>query len=127
MATTTDGGTTYVWTFTHPSAQLADCHDVVIGQHSAPTAPTSPQWTNADGSMVEGKKVAAFTPDKSAIPWLLLSADAHTGTGIMSHVKYVQRVDTVGGNAPATGCDATTVGATADVPYTADYYFFGQP
>jgi hypothetical protein len=35
----------------------------------------------------------------------------------------VQRVATVGGLPPATGCDASTVGAVARVPYTATYCF----
>jgi hypothetical protein len=89
-------------------------------------AATSPQWTNDDGSMVEGRKVAAFAQDASAIPWLLLASVSHTGAGIMSRVKYVQRVNTVGGNAPTAGCSADTVGASTDVGYSADYYFFGQ-
>jgi hypothetical protein len=33
-------------------------------------------------------------------------------------------VNTTGGLAPASGCDATTVGAASNVAYTADYYFY---
>jgi hypothetical protein len=33
-------------------------------------------------------------------------------------------VNTSGGRAPVTGCDASTVGATQAVPYTADYIFY---
>ena len=36
----------------------------------------------------------------------------------------VQRINTVGGLAPATGCDAAHAGATAPVFYTADYWFY---
>jgi hypothetical protein len=42
----------------------------------------------------------------------------------MTDVTYVQRLDTAFGLAPATGCDATQVGATARVDYTATYYFY---
>jgi hypothetical protein len=35
----------------------------------------------------------------------------------------VQRVNTVGGIAPKTGCSQATAGAPARVNYTADYYF----
>jgi hypothetical protein len=42
----------------------------------------------------------------------------------MSDVTYVQRVNTVGGVAPATGCDAAHVDMKTAVPYTADYYFY---
>ena len=37
---------------------------------------------------------------------------------------YIQRVNTTGGLAPTSGCDASTVGTVAKVPYTADYYFY---
>jgi len=117
---------TYSWVFTHPTARLADCNNVQIGEHSAPNAPTAPQWNNVDGSMVEGRKVNGIAVTPTAIPWLLLSAFTHTGDGIMSHVKYVQRANTIGGIAPSTTCDATNADATSDVPYTADYYFYGS-
>jgi hypothetical protein len=43
----------------------------------------------------------------------------------MTPAKFIQRVNTTGGSAPATGCSLeTNVGATTLVPYTADYYFF---
>jgi len=61
----------------------------------------------------------------SAIPWLLLGATSHGGeNGKMTQVTSIQRLSTVGGLAPATGCDADHVGATADVPYDADYFFY---
>jgi len=44
------------------------------------------------------------------------------GTGTLGPVAYEKRLDTDGGNAPATGCDA---GDMVQVPYTADYYFYG--
>jgi Protein of unknown function (DUF3455) len=36
----------------------------------------------------------------------------------------VQRLNTVGGNAPTTGCDATMANTQTRVPYSADYYFY---
>jgi hypothetical protein len=71
-----------------------------------------------------GTKIAAFVVDPTAIPWLLLQAASHVGDGRMSSVTYIQRFDTVGGIAPAGGCDATTVGTVARVDYTATYYFY---
>ena len=70
-------------------------------------------------------KVAAPTPGN--IPWLRLTAVSHTGHGRFSKVTTVQRLNTVGGIAPAAGCDGTTVGAEADVPYTANYFFYRLP
>jgi hypothetical protein len=41
---------------------------------------------------------------------------------------FIQRVNTVGGLAPSTGCaNAADVGKKAFVPYTADYFFFSKP
>jgi hypothetical protein len=36
----------------------------------------------------------------------------------------VQRLDTVGGKAPATGCDAGHTGDVTGVDYTATYFFY---
>jgi hypothetical protein len=121
-----DAALAYAWTFVGPEATLADCNGKTIGMHSAPTGAASPQWTNEDGSIVVGHKVAAFTHDANAIPWLLLSAASHTGTGVMSRVQFVQRVNTTNGIAPTTACDSQTAGASQKVGYAADYFFFGQ-
>ena len=43
----------------------------------------------------------------------------------LTQAKYIQRINTTGGVAPATGCAvATDLGAIALVPYTTDYVFF---
>jgi len=42
----------------------------------------------------------------------------------MTKVTFVQRVNTVGGLAPTSGCDATHEGATKSVQYSATYRFF---
>jgi Protein of unknown function (DUF3455) len=105
------------WTFVAPQANLYNRGGEVVAIHfKGPTW----EWLE-DGSTVVGAKLAAFTPDPTAIPWLLLGAASHAGEGRMTKVSYVQRLDTVGGNALAGTCSA---GATANVPYTATYYFY---
>ena len=70
---------------------------------------------------------ARFDPlDKDAIPWLLLTAAEHSGSGLMNSVTHIQRLNTKGGKAPAAGCDASHVGDETRVPYTADYFFYGN-
>jgi hypothetical protein len=121
-----DGGGTYAWSFVGPEAVLTDCNGAVIGNHVASDAgPTAPKWQSPDGTFVTGKKLAASSPDASAVPWLLLQATAHGGSGILGRAGYIQRVNTTGGLAPTTMCDRTNVGATQKVSYAADYYFFG--
>lgn len=105
-----------------PDAKLLDANQSASGTHSA-----GPSWRSADGSVVRGKKLAqADAPQSNAIPWLLIEANANEGAGIFSGVRYVQRVNTIGGKAPATGCDSANLGAKARADYTADYYFFGM-
>jgi len=104
-----------------PDAKLFDANQSAAGTHGA-----GPSWVAADGSSVHGKKLAqADAPRPDAIPWLLVEATANEGGGLFSRVRYVQRVDTVGGKPPVTGCDVASLGAKARADYTADYYFFG--
>ena len=82
-----------------------------------------PTWESESGSKVVGTAVTnAPSPSPTAIPWLLIRAVSTEGPGIFAETTYVQRINTVGGKAPATA--GTTVGQVANVPYTAEYYFY---
>jgi hypothetical protein len=108
------------WTFVAPEAALFDARGNTIGQHGA-----GPYWQATDGSRIVGAlKQRADAPDPAAIPWLLLSTKSNGPDGAFSNVSSIQRVNTVGGVAPATGCVTDSTGKTARIPYTADYYFF---
>jgi hypothetical protein len=112
----TDG---YGWAFVAPDADLFDFNGKKIGTHYA-----GPHWESLDGSKVIGKvKGSAPAPQPDAIPWLLLSAKSVGAGASFSNVTSIQRVNTVGGLAPAAGCSPSTVGSTARIAYTADYYF----
>ena len=108
------------WIFVAPEADLFDARGNSIGRHGA-----GPYWQAADGSRFTGTlKQRADAPAAGAIPWLLLTAKSNGPEGSFSKITSVQRVKTAGGLAPSAGCTAAAVGATAHVPYTADYYFF---
>ena len=107
------------WVFQAPQADLFGKHHHFVGTHYA-----GPTWEFIDGSSMKGSKVAAATVDATAIPWLLLQAVSHNGDGRMADVTYVQRLETVGGLAPATGCDVAHPDAIANVDYTATYAFY---
>jgi len=110
----------YAWTFLAPEASLFDCRGKVVVSHYA-----GPTWKSVtDESSVVAAKVAGFTDDPSAIPELLLEATSHEGKGRMADVTYIQRLETTGGLAPSSGCDAEHVGDLARVDYTATYYFY---
>jgi hypothetical protein len=113
----------YAWTFVAPSARLVDDDGKPILGHFA-----GPTWQAKDGSTVKGVRVDGAMVSTEAIDWLLLRAAAAMpgpdGGDRLVATTYIQRINTTGGLAPATGCDASTVGAAAEVPYTADYYLY---
>ncbi len=113
----------FVWGFVAPRANLYDDHGKLIITHFG-----GPTWQAMDGSRVVGRLVDSVTVDATAIPWLLLSA-ASTAAGPdgdrLVATTFIQRIATTGGLAPAARtCNAATAGAVAEVPYTADYYFW---
>jgi len=110
----------YEWAFVAPEADLFDTGGKKIGRHYG-----GPHWEAADGSKILGAvKERADAPAADAIPWLLLATKSDGPEGSFSKVTSIQRVSTVGGVAPKTGCSQATVGTPARIHYTADYYFF---
>jgi hypothetical protein len=108
------------WVLQAPDATLVDHNGVRAGKHGA-----GPAWEALDGSRVVASKVESTTPDRLAVPWLLLRAKSHEGPeGSMSAVTFVQRLATSGGNAPPDGCSRDTVGGIVRVPYRATYCFY---
>ena len=110
----------YAWTLKAPDAQLFDKDGKPFGKHFA-----GPSWEASDGSRVTGKAVAnAPSPDADSIPWLLVNIVSHDGSGVLSRATSIQRLNTKGGKAPASGCDAAHAGQEVRVPYSADYLFY---
>jgi hypothetical protein len=103
------------WLFREPIATLM-ADGKTVGRHYA-----GPNWEDADGSAVTGKG-AGSAPGATAndIAWLRLDVIAHRGSGVLSGVTTVQRINTVGGQL-AGACDK--VGATKSTPYSAEYVF----
>lgn len=109
----------FAWVLQAPEAELFDPSGAKIGRHYA-----GPTWESADGSRVEGE-VIQQSPVEGAIPALLLRAKSTEGSGLLASTQYVQRLDTVGGVAPAAGCDDAHAGTRARVDYSATYDFYG--
>jgi hypothetical protein len=68
-------------------------------------------------------------PHNGSIACLLLQSvgnlEGPTGGKSLAKTTYIQRLNTIGGLAPATGCAVPgDVGHQALVPYSADYFFF---
>jgi hypothetical protein len=110
-----DAGGKLTWQFREPIATLL-VDGKTVGRHYA-----GPNWEATDGSAVTGKAVAnvpGTTPGD--IPWLKLDVTAHRGTGTLSGVTTVQRLNTRGG-VLSGACERA--GAYFSAPYAADYVF----
>jgi hypothetical protein len=105
-----------VWQFREPVATLL-ISGKTVGRHYA-----GPTWEMSDGSAVSAK-VLARAPGASPndIPLLKLEVTTRHGSGKLSNVTTVQRLNTQGGTAEGV-CDSS--GALLSVPYTADYVFY---
>jgi len=127
------------WTLFGPQATLFDDHDRQVITHFLSGNPdekgtlratwqhsrdTSAVWAMAIQSSSDASFVAP-----GAIPWLLLRVvgdeEGPNGGEKLTEAAFIQRVNTVGGTAPATGCaQAGDVGSRFFVPYLADYFFY---
>jgi hypothetical protein len=117
----TPGG--FAWSSATPRANLYNDQGMLIITHFA-----GPTWQFRDGSRVVGRAEASVIPDLTAIPWVRLVA-ASTAAGPdgdrLVATTYIQRIRTTGGlTPPAADCNAATAGTVAEIPYTADYYFW---
>ncbi len=110
----------FAWQLKAPDAALSDASGAVAGRHFA-----GPSWQANDGSTVVGEVLTASpAPLPGAIPWLVLRAKSHSGSGVFAPVAYIARTDTQGGAAPASGCDAAHKDAEIRVAYAATYVLF---
>jgi hypothetical protein len=110
----------FAWRLKAPDARLIDDGGKDFGHHFA-----GPSWQAQDGSTVVGEVITSSTsPRAGSIPWLLLRAKSHSGDGVFASIGFIVRIQTEGGVAPATGCDADHAGTETRVPYNAIYVFF---
>jgi hypothetical protein len=91
-------------------------------------AKVRPADPNVPGDLGDSSTDPAFVK-KGAVAWLKLTVtgteDGPTGGDILSKTTFIQRLNTIGGVAPSTGCASpSNVGNQAFVPYTADYFFY---
>jgi len=103
------------WAFREPIATLL-VNGKTVGRHYA-----GPNWEHSDGSAVVGKaagSVPGATPND--IPWLKLDVISRRGSGVLTSVTTVQRINTQGGKLEGA-CDKA--GTYRSAPYSADYVF----
>ncbi len=111
----------FEWSFKAPEASLSTRWGRNVVKHYA-----GPTWEAADGSRVVGEVIAnSPSANPNSIAQLLLRAKATAGNGLFTHVRYIQRLNTVGGSAPSVGCRKEQAGQQLRASYTADYVFYG--
>jgi Protein of unknown function (DUF3455) len=103
------------WAFREPIATLME-DGKTVGRHYA-----GPSWELNDGSAVVGK-MAGSAPGATAndIAWLKLDVASRRGSGVLTPVTTVQRINTTGGKLDGA-CDKA--GTWRSMPYSADYVF----
>lgn len=125
------------WTLFTPEATLLGEEDEQLTTHFFSPNPVEggvvrATWEDSvDTSFVWAQALESATVDANAIPWVLLqtagTAVGPTGGDTLAKTTFVQRVNTRGGLAPATGCSLPTdIGSKRFVPYKADYFFYRQ-
>ena len=103
------------WAFREPIATLL-ADGKTIGHHYA-----GPNWEHADGSAVVGKAIGNAPGATAAdIPWLKLDVASRRGSGVLTPVTTVQRINTMGGKLDGA-CDKA--GTMRSMPYSAEYVF----
>lgn len=139
-------GTGFAWTFFSPQATVFHkvkwsggdvsrqiiTHFLSMNPDEGGTARVTWQ-SSSDSSAVWGRAMQTSNDPNivaaGAIPWVLLQVvgaqKGPAGGDSMTYATFIQRLNTAGGVAPSSGCSqASNVGATALMPYTADYLFF---
>jgi hypothetical protein len=111
----------FEWAFRGPEARLLTSRGGNAGKHYA-----GPTWESNDGSAVVGEVIGSSpSPQAGSIAWLLLRAKGTAGKGVFTKVHFIQRLNTVGGSAPAGGCRKEQAGQQLRASYSADYFFYG--
>jgi hypothetical protein len=132
-------GSGFAWTFFGPQATLLKDNGTQLITHFISPNPSEAgtlraTWQHArDTSSVWAAAIAMSSDPEfvapGAIAWLLLRVvgdqPGPTGGDQLLETTFIQRLNTSGGVAPATGCSRTAdVGARAFVPYATDYVFY---
>ncbi len=127
------------WTLFGPQATLFGDRSQQVATHFLSPNPDQDgaaraTWLHSDdSSAVWAKKLRESSDpdfvDPDAIAWLLLEVvGTEKGPGggrKLVETSYLQRINTVGGRAPETGCAGPeNVGDGVLVPYEADYLFY---
>ena len=132
-------GSAFAWTLFTPQATLFDDKGKQITTHFLSPNPFEngtlrPAWQHSRDTSSVWVRLSASSSDPAyvasgSIAWFLLevvgSGSGARGGDALTATTWIQRLNTYGGVAPATGCSVSTdVGKREFVPYSADYLFY---
>jgi hypothetical protein len=109
----------FEWAFVAPDALLQEMGGRTVGKYYG-----GPTWEHSDGSKITGKQLAVAPGGSGNIPLQLVQTNSATGSGAFTGVTYIQRINTLGGIAPTSPCNASAVSSKQTVEYSADYVFY---
>lgn len=127
------------WTLFGPQATLFTERGEQLATHFLSPNPDQggaarATWLHSDDTSATWARKIAESSDPAyveagAIPWFKLEVvgteRGPSGGRKLAETTFIQRINTVGGKAPATGCDTPgNIGASSLVPYEADYVFY---
>ena len=133
-------GAGFAWTLVGPQATLFADNGRQSMTHFLSINPIDnlprATWQHSRDTSSAWAKLSAASSDPAfvapgAIPWFKLEVvgtqDGPTGGDRLSETTFIQRINTVGGMAPSTGCAVSTdIGKRTFVYYEADYIFYKQ-
>jgi hypothetical protein len=111
----------FAWHFVAPDATL---NDPASGGDVAALRSIDLWNSLVDLSSVSAVLRATQEAGSANLPWTYMRAIPTAAEGMFAGVTSIQRVNTQGGAAPATGCAPDTAGSEARVPFSAEYYFY---
>lgn len=129
----------FAWTLFGPQATLFNDDEDQIITHFLSANPDEAglpraTWQHSRDTSAVWAMMTAQSADPNyvapgAIPWFLLKVvgrdEGPDGGRRLTPTTFIQRVNTAGGVAPATGCAVPAdIGKKALVPYAADYVFY---
>jgi hypothetical protein len=108
----------YGWVLDAPDATLLHWSGLRVGRYYA-----GPTLEYRDGSRLTMKLVASSPDEPGKLPIHLYQAATRSGKGELSAVRYVQRLNAVGGE-PSQPCNASRIGSSRKADFSADFLFY---
>jgi hypothetical protein len=124
----------FAWVLVGPQATLFNDDDGQIITHFLSPNPVEAgmpraTWQHSRDTSSVWAVAISNAPVTGTIPWLLLrvvgAQEGPDGGNRLTKTTYIHRLNTVGGVAPATGCELSeNLNMRVFVPYEADYFFY---